>query len=118
MSRPLRERIHLPRVYGLLRQFVALEFAPVDLRRLRDITRRVHAKDYPHLPVLSDHQCDVVIETVYPSTRAAEAIRVIQEAVDRGEFQGNDLSRKPVYTGPVDAFSERARHYEDLDRDG
>ncbi len=88
---------------------------PVDLRRLREITRRIHARDFPHLPVLTDHQCDVVIETVYPKARTAEAIRAVREAVNRGDFGRSEFSRRPVYTGPVDAFSERARHYEDLD---
>ncbi|MFQ5619450.1 MAG: hypothetical protein ACE5FR_10790 [Rhodospirillales bacterium] len=91
---------------------------PVDLRRLREITRRIHARDFPHLPVLTDHQCDVVIETVYPKARAAEAIRAVREAVNRGDFGRCEFSRRPAYTGPVDAFSERARHYQEAeDRD-
>ena len=48
---------------------------PVDLRRLRDITRRVHAKDYPHLPALSDHQCDVVIEDIGGLLKMEQVVR-------------------------------------------
>ena len=85
---------------------------PIDLRRLREITRRIHAKDFPGLPVLTDHQCDVVIERIGAPLHAEQIVR---EAVDRGDFGRFEFSRTPVYTGPVDAFSERARHYEDLD---
>ncbi len=87
---------------------------PVDLRRLREITRRIYAKDFPLLLALSDHQCDRIIEQIGGSIKMEQVVR---EAVDRGDFQGNALSRKPVYTGPVDAFSERHRHYEDIDND-
>ena len=85
---------------------------PVELRRLRDITRRIHAKDFPHLPVLTDHQCDRVIEKIGGPIKMEQVVR---EAVDSGEFPPHGISRKPVYTGPVDAFSERARHYDELD---
>ncbi len=84
---------------------------PVDLRRLREITRRIHAKEFPRLPVLTDHQCDVVIERIGGPLHAEQIVR---EAVNRGDFARCEFSRKPVYLGPVDAFSERHRHYEEI----
>lgn len=91
---------------------VLTDLDPVDLRRLRQITRRIHHKDFPHLPVLSDHQCDVVIERIGGPIQMEQVVR---EAVDQGDFPRHEVSKKPVYTGPVDAFSEMHRHYEDLD---
>ncbi len=43
------------------------------------------------------------------------AEQIVREAVYRGDFGRLEFSRRHLYTGPVDAFSERARHYEDLD---
>lgn len=51
---------------------------PKDLERLRQITRRVHAKDQPREAPLTDAQCDAIIEEIGPQA-AYDAVR---KAVD------------------------------------
>ncbi len=106
-----------PVLYGLVLLGVLVLWVKTDNRKQRPEVGKTRSllSVLWSLPVLTDHQCDVVIETVYPKARTAEAIRAVREAVNRGDFGRSEFSRRPVYTGPVDAFSERARHYEDLD---
>lgn len=49
-----------------------------DLARLRDITRRAHANLYPVAALLTDAQCDDVIERLGPDT----ALKTLRDGVD------------------------------------
>jgi hypothetical protein len=57
-----------------------LELDGPDLRRLREITRRAHARYSPRAPVLSDAECDAVIEELGPEAAREE----VRRAVDTG----------------------------------
>ena len=56
-----------------LRRFVG-DLDAKDLERLRQITRQAHAKHNPHSPVLTDPECDDIIEELGPEA-ALESLR-------------------------------------------
>jgi hypothetical protein len=57
-----------------------LELDGPDLRRLRELTRRAHGRCNPQAPVLSDAECDSVIEELGPEAAREE----VRRAVDSG----------------------------------
>ena len=51
---------------------------PIDLMRLRKITRDVHHQQHPDVRLLTDNECDDIIEKIGPES----ASRAVREAVD------------------------------------
>lgn len=66
---------HAPQI--ITRSFL-MDLDPKDLERLRQITRRVHAKDRPRGALLTDAQCDAIIEEIGPQA----AYETVRKAVD------------------------------------
>ena len=58
------------------------ELEPDDLRRLRRITRRAYAKMFPKRALLTDRQCDTLINDLGPDS-AAEALQAGEADVAR-----------------------------------
>jgi hypothetical protein len=51
-----------------------------DLARLRQITRQMHFNAYPKVPLLTDTECDEIIERIGPNV----ALKNLRGAVDSG----------------------------------
>lgn len=72
------EALVLERAQLIVEQSFLLDLDPVDLQRLREITRRQHRRANPGALSLTDTQCDAVIEEVGPEA----AMDVVRKAVD------------------------------------
>lgn len=44
------------------------DLEPEDLLKMRIATRQAHSRNYPHLSVLTDDQCDIIIDEIGPSS--------------------------------------------------